>query len=206
MPKIVDHDQRRQQLGEAAWRVILREGIDGATTRLIARESGYSAGVLSHYFESKDEILLEALRVSHTTVKERLNGVLEHKTGFEALRAFCYDTVPLQVAQVRETQLEMSFWSRVLVKDSLREVQLTEASYWHEILLRVIIAAQELGELVDGDPFVVADILAGLIDGLSVHALLIPDHYDERRLIKLIDAQLALWSTATSEGQRGSSS
>jgi len=83
---------------------------------------------------------------------------------------------------------------------------LTEASYWHEILLRVIIAAQELGELVDGDPFVVADILAGLIDGLSVHALLIPDHYDERRLIKLIDAQLALWSTATSEGQRGSSS
>lgn len=204
MPKIVDHDQRRQQLSDAAWRVILREGVDGATTRLIARESGYSAGVLSHYFESKDDILLEALRNAHSVIKERLNALLEHKTGFEALRAFCYDTVPLQAEQIRETQLEISFWSRALVKESLRSVQLTESAYWHNILLGVIIAAQELGELVEGDPFIMADILAGLIDGLSVHALLIPDHYDEKRLIKLIDAQLALWSTATPKDQRGS--
>ena len=204
MPKIVDHDQRRQQLSDAAWRVILREGVDGATTRLIARESGYSAGVLSHYFESKDDILLEALRNAHSVIKERLNALLEHKTGFEALRAFCYDTVPLQAEQIRETQLEISFWSRALVKESLRSVQLTESAYWHNILLGVIITAQELGELVEGDPFIMADILAGLIDGLSVHALLIPDHYDEKRLIKLIDAQLALWSTATPKDQRGS--
>ncbi|NNN01923.1 MAG: TetR family transcriptional regulator [Acidimicrobiaceae bacterium] len=204
MPKIVDHDQRRQQLSDAAWRVILREGVDGATTRLIARESGYSAGVLSHYFESKDDILLEALRNAHSVIKERLNALLEHKTGFEALRTFCYDTVPLQAEQIRETQLEISFWSRALVKESLRSVQLTESAYWHNILLGVIIAAQELGELVEGDPFIMADILAGLIDGLSVHALLIPDHYDEKRLIKLIDAQLALWSTATPKDQRGS--
>lgn len=198
MPKIVDHDQRRQVLGEAAWRVILRDGIDGATTRQIARESGYSAGVLSHYFESKDDILLEALRISHTIINERLGSILEHQTGFEALRTFCYDAVPLYVEQARETQLEISFWSRALVKDSLRRVQLAESSYWRDILLDVIIAAQELGELVDGDPQIMTDILAGLIDGLSVHALLFPDRYDEKRLITLINAQLALWSTATS--------
>ena len=198
MPKIVNHDQRRQVLGEAAWRVILRDGIDGATTRQIARESGYSAGVLSHYFESKDDILLEALRISHTIINKRLGSILEHQTGFEALRTFCYDAVPLYGEQARETQLEISFWSRALVKDSLRRVQLAESSYWRDILLDVIIAAQELGELVDGDPQIMTDVLAGLIDGLSVHALLFPDRYDEKRLITLIDAQLALWSTATS--------
>ena len=198
MPKIVNHDQRRQVLGEAAWRVILRDGIDGATTRQIARESGYSAGVLSHYFESKDDILLEALRISHTIINKRLGSILEHQTGFEALRTFCYDAVPLYGEQARETQLEISFWSRALVKDSLRRVQLAESSYWRDILLDVIIAAQELGELVDGDPQIMTDVLSGLIDGLSVHALLFPDRYDEKRLITLIDAQLALWSTATS--------
>ncbi len=198
MPKIVDHDRRRRELAEAAWKVILRDGIDGATTRQIAGESGYSAGVLSHYFESKDAILLEALRFSHTIINERLGSVLEHKRGFEALRAFCYDTVPLYEEQVRETQLEISFWSRALVKDSLREVQRAESSYWRGILLVIIIAAQELGELVDGDPLIMTDILAGLIDGLSVHALLFPDRYDEKHLIELIDAQLGLWST----GQR----
>jgi AcrR family transcriptional regulator len=204
MPKIVNHDQRRQVLGEAAWRVILRDGIDGATTRQIARESGYSAGVLSHYFESKDDILLEALRISHTIINERLGSILENQTGFEALRTFCYDAVPLYGEQARETQLEISFWSRALVKDSLRRVQLAESSYWRDILLDIIIGAQELGELVDGDPQIMTDVLAGLIDGLSVHALLFPDRYDEKRLITLINAQLALWSTATS-GRRCSS-
>ncbi len=198
MPKIVDHDRRRRELAEAAWKVILRDGIDGATTRQIAGESGYSAGVLSHYFESKDEILLEALRFSHSIINERLGVVLKHKRGFEALRAFCYDTIPLDGEHVRETQLEISFWSRALVKDSLREVQRAESSYWRGILLVIIIAAQELGELVDGDPLIMTDILAGLIDGLSVHALLFPDRYDEKHLIELIDAQLGLWST----GQR----
>jgi AcrR family transcriptional regulator len=197
LPKIVDHDQRRRELAEAAWTVILRDGIDGATTRQIARQSGYSAGVLSHYFESKDDILLEALRFSHTIINERLGSMLEHQTGFRALRTFCYDTVPLNAEQARETQLEISFWSRALVKDSLRRVQLAESSYWRGILLDVIIAAQELDELVDGDPQIMTDVLAGLIDGLSVHALLFPDRYDEKHLIKLIDAQLALWSTAT---------
>lgn len=52
MPKIVDHDQRRRELAEAAWKVITEVGIDGATTREIARASGYSTGVLAHYFLS----------------------------------------------------------------------------------------------------------------------------------------------------------
>src|ERR1035437_2934200 len=174
MPKIVNHDQRRQVLGEAAWRVILRDGIDGPTTRHIGRESGYSAGVLSHYFESKDDILLEALRICHTIINKRLGSILEHQTGFEALRTFGYDAVPLYGEQARETQLEISFWSRALVKDSLRRVQLAESSYWRDILLDVIIAAQELGELVDGDPQIMTDVLAGRIDGLGVAGLRFP--------------------------------
>ncbi|MEJ7720601.1 MAG: hypothetical protein WKF58_09210 [Ilumatobacteraceae bacterium] len=38
MPKIVDHEHRRQQLVEAAWRVINRVGIDNMTIREIAIE------------------------------------------------------------------------------------------------------------------------------------------------------------------------
>ena len=72
MPKIVDHDQRRRELAQAAWNVIADSGIDGATTREIAREAGYSTGVLAHYFERKDDILLEALHMSHATIKRRM--------------------------------------------------------------------------------------------------------------------------------------
>src|SRR6266498_1972838 len=181
MPKIVDHDQRRRELATAAWKVITESGIDGATTREIARESGYSTGVLAHYFERKDDILLEALHISHATINKRLGDLLEPQQGLEALRTFCYDTVPLGEQQVRETILEMSFWSRALVNDELREL---------------LVAAQERGELADGDPEIMTELLAGLIDGLSVHALLYPDRFTKRRLTELIDAQLALGTPA----------
>ena len=53
MPKIVDHDERREEILSAAIRVIDSVGLDNTTTRAIALESGYSNGVLSHYFSGQ---------------------------------------------------------------------------------------------------------------------------------------------------------
>ncbi len=64
------------------------DGLDGTTTRLFARESGYSNGVLPHYFESKDDILLEALRISHDGIDNRIREAVDDKGGFDALRTF----------------------------------------------------------------------------------------------------------------------
>ncbi|MBA4102389.1 MAG: TetR/AcrR family transcriptional regulator, partial [Arthrobacter sp.] len=36
MPKIVDHDERRLELVDATWRIIARQGLEGATMREIA--------------------------------------------------------------------------------------------------------------------------------------------------------------------------
>lgn len=194
MPKIVDHEQRRRELAEAAWNVIAESGIDGATTREIARKSGYSTGVLAHYFERKDDILLEALRISHDAISRRLSDLLGAQRGLEALRTFCYDTVPLGPQQARETMLEVSFWSRALVNDELREVQRAESAHWRAMLRKLIVAAQDEGDLAAGDPEVITELLGGLIDGLSVHALLYPTRFTQRRLTELIDAQLAFWA------------
>ena len=57
LPKIVDHEVRRQELVEAAWRVINRIGLERTTIREIATESGCSTGALAHYFRTKDDIL-----------------------------------------------------------------------------------------------------------------------------------------------------
>jgi Bacterial regulatory proteins, tetR family len=42
MPKKIDHEERREELVRAVWRVIVDRGVDEATMREIARESGYS--------------------------------------------------------------------------------------------------------------------------------------------------------------------
>ena len=57
MPRVVNHEERREEIAEAAWRVIEREGLAGADLREIAREAGYTTGVITHYFRNKRELM-----------------------------------------------------------------------------------------------------------------------------------------------------
>jgi AcrR family transcriptional regulator len=64
VPKIVDVDQRRSELTEAAARVIARSGIEAATVREVAAEAGWTTGALTHYFADKRELLLLTFQAS----------------------------------------------------------------------------------------------------------------------------------------------
>ena len=187
MPRVVDHEARRHELAEAAWRAIVKYGLDGTTTRLIAKESGYSNGVLAHYFESKDEILLEALRISHDGIDTRIRDAVEDMEGLEALRTFCIEVLPVAEPAVRETHLEMSMWSRALVNDELRSVQRSESSRWRRLMERLIVDAQRSGELAEMPPRTIAVLLSAVIDGLSIYALLYPDRFGKAELTEFLD-------------------
>jgi AcrR family transcriptional regulator len=187
MPKVVDHAARRHELAEAAWRAIVKYGLDGTTTRLIAKESGYSNGVLAHYFESKDEILLEALRISHDGLDRRIREAVDDKGGFDALRTFCIEVLPVSDQPARETHLEMSIWSRALVNDELRSVQRSESSRWRRLVEGLIVSAQHSGELVDMPVRTIAVLLSAVIDGLSIYGLLYPDRFGKAELIGFLD-------------------
>jgi len=191
MPKVVDHEERRHELAEAAWGAIVKYGLDGTTTRLIAKESGYSAGVLAHYFESKDEILLEALRISHDGLDKRIREAVDDQEGFGALRAFCIEVLPTSAQPARATHLEMSIWSRALVNDELRSVQRSESSRWRRFVEGLIVGAQRSGELVEMPPRTIAVLLSAVIDGLSIYGLLYPDRFGKAELIDFLDQFLA---------------
>jgi AcrR family transcriptional regulator len=175
MPKIVDHDERRREVLSAARRVIVRDGIDAATTRAIAKEAGYSNGVLAHYFADKDEILLSALRQSHQRIRERLTRKVESATGLAALRELLLDNLPLDAERTQETRLEVSFWSRSLASERLAEVQRAEADEFRGAVRRLLGEARAAGELTtDENLDDITERLLALVDGLSLHLLLYP--------------------------------
>ena len=74
MPKIVDWDARRDEILSATWRVIVRDGIAGATVRAIAREAHCSPGILAHYFDDKADIMGSALVLAHRRVAARMDA------------------------------------------------------------------------------------------------------------------------------------
>lgn len=192
MPRVVDHDQRRDEIVAAAARVIAREGMDAATVRRIAVEAGYSSGVLDHYFHGKDDILLSALQGSHERIRQRVVTAMDGRSGLAALRVLLADNLPLDEQRRDETRLEMQFWARSTADESLAAVQRTVAAELHRAVQRRIQEALAAGELMTAvEPRGAADRLLTWVDGLSVHAVLYPEAYPAARQLEMLDAELA---------------
>jgi AcrR family transcriptional regulator len=91
MPKIVDHDVRRAEIAEALWRVVARDGLEGATIRSVAAEAGWSRGIVEHYFQDKEELLLYSFQLTLERTLALVKQRHETLVGREALRAVLLD-------------------------------------------------------------------------------------------------------------------
>ncbi|MEV4347025.1 TetR family transcriptional regulator [Actinoplanes sp. NPDC049596] len=67
MPKKVDHTERRRLIADALMRVAAEQGLEAVSLRHVAAAADVSAGMVQHYFRTKDEMMTFALSV----VKER---------------------------------------------------------------------------------------------------------------------------------------
>lgn len=82
---------RRKELRQAAFSVLEREGIAGATLEKVAAQAGASKGIVLHYFRNKQELFEHAMREANAVLRdavilrlrqartpmERLNAVIE---------------------------------------------------------------------------------------------------------------------------------
>lgn len=196
MPKDVDHDERREELAESVWRVVARDGLEGATIRGIARETGWSPGALAHYFADKDDILESALRIAYERIAARWDMLLEGLSGLAALRELVLDNLPLDDERELETTFLMNYWSRAIRGGDGVPRPSHRGPLLIDRLTALVRDGQRDGEITAGRaPEDIAELLLGLIDGFSLHALLDPDRLTRKRQIALIDAELGRMNT-----------
>jgi AcrR family transcriptional regulator len=190
MPKEVNHDQRREELLEAVWRVIARAGMEGATMRAIAKETGWSTGVLAHYFGDKDDIIGSALRLAYERIAARWDAKLEGLSGIAALHELVLDNLPLDEERELETKLLLNYWSRVIRGHDGTPTPRRRGPLLIDLLAQLVAEGQEAGEIrSDEAPDDIAERLLGLIDGFSLHALLNRERLSPKRQIALIQRE-----------------
>lgn len=61
MPKIVDHDQYRKELTQAALKVFAKSGYANVSMRSLAVALGVSTGTLYHYFPTKEALFKDVM-------------------------------------------------------------------------------------------------------------------------------------------------
>lgn len=175
MPKVVDHEQRRHEIAEAVWRIVLRDGVDRASVRAVAVESGWSVGSLRHYFQTQDDLLTFAMDLVVERVTQRVAALRPRPEPRESAEAILCEILPLDRTRRAENAVWFAFSARARVDARLRprweavhdQLRLTTRS--------ILTQLAGLGVLRDGlDLGVETNRLHAMVDGLALHALVRP--------------------------------
>jgi TetR/AcrR family transcriptional repressor of bet genes len=118
MPKIVDHEQRRDEIALIACRVVARYGFEQATIVRIARAAGCTTGMIAHYFETKQDIIVAALRLILRRIEERLT----HAAGAADLLTLLSEALPIDETRYIECAVWMAFWGQVPSDKRLKRI------------------------------------------------------------------------------------
>jgi AcrR family transcriptional regulator len=188
VPKVVDHEKRRDELAAAVWRLASREGLEAVTLRRVAAEAGWSTGALHHYFADKEELLLFAFE----TIADRVGRRVEtaRKTArdpLELARALLAIGLPLDPERRDETRVWFAFLGLALTRPALARAQRLSYAAWRRLVADALRDAQERGD-VDAAVDVEREAagLVALVDGLAVQASFEPRALD----VGLVDERL----------------
>jgi AcrR family transcriptional regulator len=192
MPKVVDHEERREELAAAVWRLASREGLEAVTVRKVAEEAGWSTGALVHYFSGKEELMLFAFRIAADRVGRRVAESDERAAGpLERARAQLLEGLPLDRDRHDEMRVWFSFLGLALTRPALARAQRVAYRAWRDRIAERLREAQRAGEVrADADCDKEAATLMGLVDGVAIQATFEPRALSPARQVELVDACL----------------
>lgn len=188
MPRQIDHEHRRQQIAEATWTAVAELGVDGTSMRAIAERAGCTTGRLSHYFDSREDVLLGALRRAHLQASQRMLDVMHGHSGREALRAVLHEALPLDEQRRTEWKVWITFWAEAIGTQSLRREHERRYAEWTDLVRTLVGAADRtLGRATVRQ---VSDALVAVVDGIGIQTSLSDDRSAARRARATVDAAL----------------
>ncbi len=188
--------ERRQELIDATLDTIAEVGLKGATVRQIAIRAGVTAGLVRHYFASKDQMVEEAYRSVLATFAARAADIAGDPRA--RLRRFITLNLTAPVANGRSLSLWASFISQVRLDPELAAIHREGyLGFRNDLqgLIRDFLEA-ESRNAGDADCRRHAIAINGMIDGLWLEGCLAGELFGEEELVAIaltsIEALLGL--------------
>jgi TetR/AcrR family transcriptional regulator, transcriptional repressor of bet genes len=191
MPKIVDHAKRRDEIALVACRLVASHGFEQATVARIARAAGYTTGMVAHYYDSKQDIILAALRLILRRIEERLTR--ERKSSDANLLEVLSEALAIDAQRFTECAFWMAFWGQVSADKKLKRLN----AWVHQEYMRLFARCfagywQEWA----GWPQAVRDqvlrSMVTFINGLTASAVTSPSDWPAAMQIEQLRLQLEL--------------
>lgn len=186
MPKIIDRASRRRDVIHAVWRLILNGGMQQATFRAIADETGLAIGSIRHYFGSHEDLIVAAALELSDRVEGRLRAMAENATDSDRIANEALEQVlPLDGDRHDEAILWLTVLTEARLNPALAEPAREMFSGVEEIV-RLVFARINY----DADDIEVERMCA-LLDGLATRGVLQPDVVRPERIRAVLERHLA---------------
>ena len=157
----------------------------------IAREAGYTTGMVAHYFDSKHEIIIAALRLILRRIEERLTAAAGD--GERELLALLSEALPVDATRFTECAFWAAFWGQVSADRRLKRIN----AWMHREYLKIFERCLARGwrEWRQWPPAVRAQVLRSVvtfINGLTASVVASPRDWPAARQIAQLRLQLEM--------------
>lgn len=192
MPKVGMEPIRRSQIINSTLECICTEGIDNMSLDMVAKNADCSKGVVSYYFKSKDNLILEAFKAFLSYYKVKIDSeVKKGMTPFEILKVVQKNALPeyynipeesntkLNVSEIdgvdvmnippwKKAKLFINFFSRTMTDPSLQKVLQDVYEKDYEGLSWIIDYGNKTGVFKEADISKSAYAIMALYIGISM--------------------------------------
>ncbi|MDB6083416.1 MAG: TetR family transcriptional regulator [Gammaproteobacteria bacterium] len=202
MPKIVDHAKRREEIALVACKVVADHGFEQATVARIARAAGYTTGMVAHYYESKQDIILAALRLILLRIEARLTR--EREAGEANLVNVLSEALALDAQRFTECAFWMAFWGQVSADKKLKQLNAWVHREYMRLFARCF--AQHWpgwAALPQASRDRVLRSVVTFINGLTAGAVTSPRDWPAAAQLEQLNLQLELLRRWAGPGKRG---
>lgn len=185
MTKIVDHDQRRLLIAEAALRVIKQLGMKGATVRNIARESGLSLGALRHYFSTQDDLIDFSMSLVKERATARIHKLIDLDIPlFRKVLLILLELLPTDDNKLAEMEVWFAYTAHYRSNGPAYDAQHDGVL---DLVERMLRGMQESGVLrPELDCTLEIERLYAFIDGIALHAFLDTKRVNYEQITNLV--------------------
>src|SRR5699024_3143721 len=201
--KIVDPVQRREAIADALFAIVADRGFAKISLRAIAEESGLAIGSIRHYFTTAEGIVRFALETLVERVSARLedrlasllprleSGALGRDEAKEETVDLLAELLPLDEIRRRESVVWLAFEEAARTDPALSDVFETSARGSRQLMARTVESMSRRGVLrADLDLELEVDLLAALVDGLTLRSTLHPEVLAPERAREVLAAHL----------------
>lgn len=189
MPRKIDRDQRKAQLAEAVWRIVLARGIGAVSVRSVADEAGVAVGSLRHVFPTRAQLLEFSAELMVQRATERILALPRSEDHQQYALDVLRQLLPLEPDSRAELEVNIALIAEAPALPELVTIR-------NHAYRQLVEACTRLVELLvqrprDGQIIREARRLHALVDGLSIHLLMQAPSEDSAWAVDVLRRELA---------------